>query len=255
MGVLTVNPTPGGNTRVPTNDIGKPRSGHTILEAVREENENSGNNDAGTLGGKKGRSKMKGWQMRKGEMEASRSGIKAIPLEDDTEDMVFDSPCHQLMADVDMESRLMDGNDEIHSDREEPTVVAPEDLKQYQMKLSIPTRNAMDSLIGIICRMMQHDMSLVIHTLDAMNKKGEKDYQRWRKRVNHIFGRYMTLSTEMEHQLYVKLHWSIGMWRTLLKSMVTEQKLYIGVHKLDLTETQIIGFVAQKHPEETHVNR
>ena len=62
-GVLTVNATPGGNMRVPMNDIGKPRSGHTILEAVREENENSGNNDAGTLGGKKGGSKMKGWQM------------------------------------------------------------------------------------------------------------------------------------------------------------------------------------------------
>ena len=174
-GVLTVNATPGGNTRVPMNDIGKPRSGHSILEAVREGNKNSGNNDAGTLGGKKGGSKMKEWQMRKGETLASRSGIKAIPSEDDTEDMVFDSPCHQLMADVDMELRLMDGNDEIHSGGEEPTVVAPEDLKQYQMKLSIPTRNVMDSLIGIICRMMQQDMSLVIHMLAAMNKKGEKD--------------------------------------------------------------------------------
>ena len=153
------------------NDIGKPRSGHTILEAVREENEDSGNNDAGTLGGMKGGSKMKGWQMRKGEMVASRFGIKATPSEDDTEDMVFDSPCHQSMADEDMESRLMGGNDEIHSDGEEPTVVAPEDLKQYQMKLSIPTRNAMDSLIGIIHRMMQQDMSMVLHMLDAMNKK------------------------------------------------------------------------------------
>ena len=33
----------------------------------------------------------------------------------------------------------------------------------------------MDSLIEIIHRMMQQDMSLVIHMLDAMNKKGEKD--------------------------------------------------------------------------------
>ena len=41
----------------------------------------------------------------------------------------------------------------------------------------------------------------------------------------------------------------------MLKSAVTEQKLYIGVHKLDSTEMQIIGFVAQKHLEETHVNR
>ena len=113
--------------------------------------------------------------MQKREMVASRSSIKAIPLEDGTEDMVFDSPCHQLMADVDMELRLMDGKDEIHSDGEEPTVVAPKDLKQYQMKLSISTRNAMDSLIGIIHRMMQQDMSLVIHMLDAMNKKGAKD--------------------------------------------------------------------------------
>ena len=263
-GVLTVNATPGGNTRVPMNDIGKPRSGHTILEALREENEDSGNNDAGTLGGMKGRSKMKGWQMQKGEIVASRFGIKATPLEDDTEDMVFDSPCHQSMADEDMELRLMDGNDEIHLDGEEPTVVAPKDLKQYQMKLSIPTRNVMDSLIGIICRMMQQDMSMVLHTLDAMNKKGEKDNITFFEDLPEMEEEgkpYFWQVHDNKHQngtsiiCQVTLEYSHVKWQMLLKSAVMEQKLYIRVHKLDLMEMQIIGFMAQKHPEETHINR
>ena len=53
----------------------------------------------------------------------------------------------------------------------------------------------------------------------------------------------------------VTLEYSHVKWRMLLKSIVMEQKLYIGMHKLDSIDTQVIGFVAHKHPEETHVNR
>jgi hypothetical protein len=35
---------------------------------------------------------------------------------------------------------------------------------------------------------------------------------------------------------------------------VQELKLYIGVHKLSSTDTQIIGFIDQKLPEVTHIN-
>jgi hypothetical protein len=34
-----------------------------------------------------------------------------------------------------------------------------------------------------------------------------------------------------------------------------ELQLYVGIHKLESTETEIIGFIAQKHPEMTHLNR
>jgi hypothetical protein len=35
------------------------------------------------------------------------------------------------------------------------------------------------------------------------------------------------------------------------KKLIQYLKLYIGVHKLESTETQIIGIVMQKHPEMT----
>jgi hypothetical protein len=34
------------------------------------------------------------------------------------------------------------------------------------------------------------------------------------------------------------------------EKLAKDSKLHIRVHKLDSTDTQIIGFVAQKHPEE-----
>jgi hypothetical protein len=45
-------------------------------------------------------------------------------------------------------------------------------------------------------------------------------------------------------------------WRKTLQKeqRVQDLKLYIGVHKLSLTETQIIGFIDQKLPEATHIN-
>jgi hypothetical protein len=45
-------------------------------------------------------------------------------------------------------------------------------------------------------------------------------------------------------------------WRKTLhkEQRVQDLKLYIGVHKLSSTETQIIGFIDQKLPEATHIN-
>jgi hypothetical protein len=45
-------------------------------------------------------------------------------------------------------------------------------------------------------------------------------------------------------------------WRKTLQKEkhVQELKLYIGVHKLSSTDTQIIGFIDQKLPEVTHIN-
>jgi hypothetical protein len=45
-------------------------------------------------------------------------------------------------------------------------------------------------------------------------------------------------------------------WRKILQKeqRVQDLKLYIGVHKLFSTETQIIGFIDQKLPEATHIN-
>jgi hypothetical protein len=34
-----------------------------------------------------------------------------------------------------------------------------------------------------------------------------------------------------------------------------ELQLYVGIHKLESTETEIIGYIAQKHPEMTHPNQ
>jgi hypothetical protein len=45
-------------------------------------------------------------------------------------------------------------------------------------------------------------------------------------------------------------------WRKTLQKekRVQDLKLYIGVHKLSSTETQIIGFIDQKLPEAAHIN-
>jgi hypothetical protein len=45
-------------------------------------------------------------------------------------------------------------------------------------------------------------------------------------------------------------------WRKTLQKeqRVQDLKLYIGVHKLSSTETQIIGFIDQKLPEAMHIN-
>jgi hypothetical protein len=45
-------------------------------------------------------------------------------------------------------------------------------------------------------------------------------------------------------------------WRKTLQKeqRVQDLKLYIGIHKLSSTETQIIGFIDQKLPEATHIN-
>jgi hypothetical protein len=44
-------------------------------------------------------------------------------------------------------------------------------------------------------------------------------------------------------------------WRKFLDKEAKEEKLYVGIHKLELTETEIIGFIAQKLPEMTHLNQ
>jgi hypothetical protein len=44
-------------------------------------------------------------------------------------------------------------------------------------------------------------------------------------------------------------------WRKLLDKEAKEEKLYVSIHKLESTETEIIGFIAQKLPETTHLNR
>jgi hypothetical protein len=45
-------------------------------------------------------------------------------------------------------------------------------------------------------------------------------------------------------------------WRKTLQKeqRVQDLKLYVSVHKLSLTETQIIGFIDQKLPAATHIN-
>jgi hypothetical protein len=44
-------------------------------------------------------------------------------------------------------------------------------------------------------------------------------------------------------------------WRKFLDEEAKEEKLYVGIHKLASTEREIIGFIAQKLPEMTHLNR
>jgi hypothetical protein len=45
-------------------------------------------------------------------------------------------------------------------------------------------------------------------------------------------------------------------WQKMMEKekLAKDSKLHIRVHKLDSTDTQIIGFVAQRDPEETHIN-
>jgi hypothetical protein len=44
-------------------------------------------------------------------------------------------------------------------------------------------------------------------------------------------------------------------WRKFLNKEAKQAKLYVGIHKLESTEMEMIRFIAQKHPEMTHLNR
>ncbi len=39
-----------------------------------------------------------------------------------------------------------------------------------------------------------------------------------------------------------------------MEKLAKDSKLHIRVHKLDFSKTQIIGFLAQNHLEESHIN-
>jgi hypothetical protein len=54
---------------------------------------------------------------------------------------------------------------------------------------------------------------------------------------------------------HISTEYSHVKWRKYMEIEAQELQLYVGIHKLESTETEIIGFIAQKHPEMTHPNR
>jgi hypothetical protein len=174
------------------------------------------------------------------------------------------SPCHQTMENSDME---MSSDEE--EDNEIKTIIVSEassrNKRFYQMKLSTYKSNATSMLIKVVKIMFSKEPRMEIELHVSMNKDFEAKpicsidelpeteeetaayfpsiYNNKNKDGTAIVFR---LNSEQSH-----VDWR----KTLQKEQrVQDLKLYIGVHKLSSTETQIIGFIDQKLPEATHIN-
>jgi hypothetical protein len=179
---------------------------------------------------------------------------------------VTDPPCHQSTIDSEQEESNMEGEDEQDEQEETETLmpsVSDVVMKEYQMKLSVPKKNEEDYLYLVIKRMMLNDWGMGIHPYDPSSAhahpeiasfdnipdtdEGREHYfrpihdKRNKKGTSLVF----RISTEYSHVE----------WRKYMETETQESQLYVGIHKLESTETEIIGFIAQKHPEMTHLNR
>ena len=180
-------------------------------------------------------------------------------------------PCHQSMPDrvLDDPKTARDGDlDEIV---EETATIVPSvsdiALKEYQMKLSVPKKNADDYLIRIIRRMMMNDWSMGINVYDPLSTSENPDINpeieafddlpKTTEEREHYFRPIQDKRNKTGTSIVFRImtEYSHVEWRKFLDEEAKEEKLYVGIHKLESIETEIIGFIAQKLPEMTHLNR
>jgi hypothetical protein len=137
-------------------------------------------------------------------------------------------------------------------------------MKEYQMKLSFPKKNKEEYLIRVIRQMMMNDWGMEINVYDPLSTYENPD-------INleiETFDDIPTTAKGREHyfrpihnkqnktgtliMFCIMTKYSHVEWRKFLDK---EAKLYVGIHKLESTEMEIIGFIAHKHPEMTHLNQ
>ena len=180
-------------------------------------------------------------------------------------------PCHQSMSDSISDDPKTARDDNLDEIVEETATIVPSvsdiALKEYQMKLLVPKKNAEDYLIGIIRRMMMNDWSMGINVYDPLSTSENPDINpeieafddlpKTAKEREHYFRPIQDKRNKTGTSIVfcIMTEYSHVEWRKFLDEEAKEEKLYVGIHKLESTETEIIGFIAQKLPEMTHLNR
>jgi hypothetical protein len=178
-------------------------------------------------------------------------------------------PCHQPMSDSVSDDPKTARDDNLDKIVEETATIVPSvsdiALKEYQIKLLVPKKNAEDYLIGIIRRMMMNDWSMGINIYDPLSTSEKPDINpeieafddlpKTAEEREHYFQpiqdkRNKTSTSIVFHIMTKYRHIE---WKKFLDKEAKEEKLYVGIHKLESTEMEIIGFIAQKLPETTHL--
>jgi hypothetical protein len=156
-----------------------------------------------------------------------------------------------------------------NKDNETKTIIASEassqNMRFYQMKLSTYKPNATSKLFKVVKIMFSKEPRMEIELHDSMNKDFELKLscsidelpETDEETVAYFPSIYNNKNKDGTVIVFcLNREQSHVDWRKTLQKeqQVQDLKLYIGVHKLSLTETQVIGFVDQKLPEATHIN-
>jgi hypothetical protein len=168
-------------------------------------------------------------------------------------------PCHQPMSDSISDNPKTARDDNLDEIVEETATIVPSvsdiALKEYQMKLLVPKKNAEDYLIGIIRRMMMNNWSMGINVYDPLSTSENLDINleieafddvpKTAEKREHYFQPIQDKRNKTGTSIVfcIMTEYSHVKWRKLLDEEAKEEKLYVGIHKLESTETEIIGFL------------
>jgi hypothetical protein len=154
-------------------------------------------------------------------------------------------------------------------DDETKTIITSETSSRnmgfYQMKLSTYKSNATRKLLKVIKIMFSKELRMEIELHDSMNEDFESkpicsidEFPETDEETAAYFPSIYDNKNKDGTAIVFRLNSERSHvdWRKTLQKeqRVQDLKLYIGVHKLSSTETQIIGFIDQKLPEATHIN-
>jgi hypothetical protein len=131
------------------------------------------------------------------------------------------------------------------------------------MKLLVPKKNEEEYLYTVVKQMMMNDWGMGIHAYEPSSANMNPEIESFDNLPDTDEGRepyFWPIQDKRNKKgtsivFHISTEYSHVKWRKYMEKEAQELQLYVGIHKLESTETEIIGFIAQKHPEMTHLNR
>jgi hypothetical protein len=180
--------------------------------------------------------------------------------DEEMEEMIMDHPCLQTPEPEVLKATGVSGPSTNRAQKE-----TLEEMKHYIMKLATPNKNSVEMIMTFVNQMMQHDKNMIVKPFNTTEDTDDEDDIIWSDDLPDStadwFPRYFKQVPDKKYKTSVALLFRVETiynhvkWRNEMAEQLRESNIYIGIHKLDSAETQIIGFLANKHPEETHINR
>jgi hypothetical protein len=173
---------------------------------------------------------------------------------------VANPPCHQTMMDSQQEESKMEGEDE-QGERAETATLMPSvsdvAMKEYQMKLLVPKKNEEEYLYTVVKQMMMNHWGMGIHAYVPLSANANPEIESFDDLPDTDEGRepyFRSIQDKRNKKgtsivFHIITEYSHVEWRKYMEKEAQELQLYVGIHKLESTKTEIIGFIAQKHPE------